>query len=204
MAQGDPRTVLTGATLSRVYGWPIDVIEHAGADGQPGGPLVVPRLTPGGSGSVTRPTRLRCSAGFPVMRIRNVASAQHAPELRGRVLDAATSTPLQDAEVLSSDGARTVTGADGAFVLRALKPGPAQVTVRRVGYAPVVRDVELINGGASTLTVQLTRHRYSSRSSPPRRSRSPAAVSRPSIARRSSRVVPATWATSCSSRAAWW
>lgn len=46
VAQGDPRTVLTGATLSRVYGWPIDVIEHVGADGQPGGPLVVPRLTP--------------------------------------------------------------------------------------------------------------------------------------------------------------
>jgi outer membrane cobalamin receptor len=82
--------------------------------------------------------------------------AQHAPELRGRVLDSATSAPLQDAEVLSSDGARALTGTDGAFVLRALKPGPAQVTVRRVGYAPVVRDVELVNGGASSLTVMLS------------------------------------------------
>jgi outer membrane receptor protein involved in Fe transport len=83
------------------------------------------------------------------------ARAHHAPELRGRVVDAATATQLQDAEVLSSDGARAVTGADGTFVLRALKPGPAQVTVRRVGYTPVVRDVDLVNGSASSLTVLL-------------------------------------------------
>ena len=57
--------------------------------------------------------------------------------------------------MLSSDGARAVTGADGTFVLRALKPGPAQVTVRRVGYTPVVRDVDLVNGSASSLTVLL-------------------------------------------------
>jgi outer membrane cobalamin receptor len=49
-----------------------------------------------------------------------------------------------------------MTGTDGAFVLRALKPGPAQVTVRRVGYAPVAHDVDLINGSASSLTVLLT------------------------------------------------
>lgn len=85
-----------------------------------------------------------------------VLLAQHAPELRGRVLDASGSNPIQDAEVLSSDGARAVTGSDGAFVLRALKPGPAQVTVRRVGYSPVVRDVDLTNGSVSSLTVMLT------------------------------------------------
>ena len=83
-------------------------------------------------------------------------AAQHAPELRGRVLDAATSTPLPGAEVLSSDGSRAVTGSDGIFVLRALKPGPAQVTVRRVGFAPVTRDVELANGATSSLTVMLS------------------------------------------------
>jgi len=41
VAQGDPRTVLTGDTLSRVYRWPIDVVQSVEA----GGPLVVPRLT---------------------------------------------------------------------------------------------------------------------------------------------------------------
>ena len=81
---------------------------------------------------------------------------QHPPEVRGRVLDAATSSPIQDAEVLLSDGARTVTGADGAFVLRALRPGQAQVTVRRVGFAPLTRDVELINGGSTSFTFMLS------------------------------------------------
>ncbi len=82
--------------------------------------------------------------------------AQHPPEVRGRVLDAATSSPIQDAEVLLSDGARTVTGADGSFVLRALRPGQAQVTVRRVGFAPLTRDVELINGGSTSFTFMLS------------------------------------------------
>ena len=45
-AQGESRDVLTGETLTRVYGWPVDVVEHPGVNGTAGGPLVVPRLTP--------------------------------------------------------------------------------------------------------------------------------------------------------------
>ena len=82
--------------------------------------------------------------------------AQHAPELRGRVLDAATGTPLSDAEVLSSDGSRTTTDGDGSFVLRALRPGNAQLTVRRVGYAPMEREVSLANGSSASMTFLLT------------------------------------------------
>ncbi len=97
---------------------------------------------------------------FPVLAALVTAHAvplraQHAPELRGRVLDAVTSSPIQDAEVLSSDGSHAVTGTDGTFVLRALKPGPAQVTVRRVGFASVTRDVELANGSTSSLTFMM-------------------------------------------------
>jgi len=52
VAQGESRTVLTGETLSTVYGWPIDVVEHAAANGEASGPLVVPRLSsPPGSPS---------------------------------------------------------------------------------------------------------------------------------------------------------
>jgi iron complex transport system ATP-binding protein len=46
VAQGEVGTVLTSEILSRVYDWPIDVVRHAGANGDAGGPLVVPRLTP--------------------------------------------------------------------------------------------------------------------------------------------------------------
>lgn len=82
--------------------------------------------------------------------------AQHAPELRGRILDAATGTPLADAEVLSSDGSRTTSDGDGAFILRALRPGVAQLTVRRVGYAPLEREVSLANGSVASMTFLLT------------------------------------------------
>ncbi len=87
-------------------------------------------------------------AAFPLQ-------AQHAPELRGRVFDDSTSTPIQDAEVLLSDGSRTATGSDGTFIIHALRPGDAQVTVRKVGFAPITRDIELANGSASSLTFRM-------------------------------------------------
>lgn len=46
VAHGDAAAVLTGERLTRVYGWPIDVVEQIAANGQVSGPLVVPRLTP--------------------------------------------------------------------------------------------------------------------------------------------------------------
>ncbi len=83
-------------------------------------------------------------------------AAQHAPELRGRVLDSATSAPVADAEVLVSDGSRTVTGPDGVFLVRALRQGQVEVTVRRVGYAAVTQHVELANGSTSSLIIHLS------------------------------------------------
>jgi iron complex transport system ATP-binding protein len=47
---GSPRDVLTAATLTRVYGWPVDVVSHPGPGPEAGTPLVVPRID---SGSVT-------------------------------------------------------------------------------------------------------------------------------------------------------
>ena len=46
VAHGDAATVLTGERLTRVYGWPIDVMQHPGPGEEAGRPLVVPRLTP--------------------------------------------------------------------------------------------------------------------------------------------------------------
>jgi iron complex transport system ATP-binding protein len=44
---GSPRDVLTAATLTRVYGWPVDVVSHPGPGPEAGTPLVVPRIDPG-------------------------------------------------------------------------------------------------------------------------------------------------------------
>lgn len=47
---GAPQEVLTEATLSRVYGWPIEVVRHPGPGPDAGSPLIVPRI--GGTGAV--------------------------------------------------------------------------------------------------------------------------------------------------------
>lgn len=41
---GAPQDVLTEETLSRVYGWPIEVVRHPGPGHDKGSPLVVPRI----------------------------------------------------------------------------------------------------------------------------------------------------------------
>jgi iron complex transport system ATP-binding protein len=41
---GAPRDVLTAATLSRVYGWPVEVVSHPGPGSEAGTPLIVPRI----------------------------------------------------------------------------------------------------------------------------------------------------------------
>jgi iron complex transport system ATP-binding protein len=44
VADGAAAAVLTAATLTRVYGWPIDVVPHPGPGPETGTPLVLPRL----------------------------------------------------------------------------------------------------------------------------------------------------------------
>jgi iron complex transport system ATP-binding protein len=43
-AAGEPRDVLTEETLSRVYGWPVEVVRHPGPGPDAGSPLVTPRI----------------------------------------------------------------------------------------------------------------------------------------------------------------
>ena len=46
-AAGAPREVLTAETLSRVYGWPVEVVRHPGPGPDEGSPLVIPSIGPG-------------------------------------------------------------------------------------------------------------------------------------------------------------
>jgi outer membrane cobalamin receptor len=82
--------------------------------------------------------------------------AQSAPLLSGRVTDAATGSALGGVELWLTDGARTLTGADGRFRLRALDPGPALLQARRVGYIALSRTVSISNGQDITLALSLT------------------------------------------------
>jgi ABC-type cobalamin/Fe3+-siderophores transport system ATPase subunit len=49
VAHGPPVAVLTPATLTAVYGWPIEVLPHPGPGSEMGAPIVLPSLAPGGS-----------------------------------------------------------------------------------------------------------------------------------------------------------
>ena len=48
---GAPQEVLTGETLSRVYGWPVEVVLHRGPGHETGSPLIVPRIDRRSSGA---------------------------------------------------------------------------------------------------------------------------------------------------------
>jgi iron complex transport system ATP-binding protein len=48
-AAGAPREILTAETLSRVYGWPVEVVRHPGPGPDEGSPLVVPCIGSGAS-----------------------------------------------------------------------------------------------------------------------------------------------------------
>lgn len=56
-------------------------------------------------------------------------------QVRGRVVDAASGTPIAGAVVAVSGQQRAVTGRDGSYSLSALPPGSYQVNISRVGFA---------------------------------------------------------------------
>ena len=82
------------------------------------------------------------------------AVAQAPTRVVGQVLDAATQAPVSQAEIRAGD-LRTVTSADGAFVLGSVAPGRLTLEVRRIGYAPSVSVVETVPGLDRTVRVAL-------------------------------------------------
>lgn len=77
------------------------------------------------------------------------SAADEAPPLTGVVVDAAGS-PLPGATVrVTPPGRSTVTGADGRFVFRALRPGMLHVEATLLGYAPAHAEVDLPAEGVS-------------------------------------------------------
>jgi carboxypeptidase family protein/TonB-dependent receptor-like protein len=99
----------------------------------------------------------------PVVR-RVVAGSDSSPSvellrgtgrLRGRVVGA-NGGPLTGARVsLWGTGLETLTGADGAFQLSELPGGTHTLEVRAVGFAPVQRPVDIVEGDGDATEVAL-------------------------------------------------
>ena len=84
-------------------------------------------------------------------------AAQEVGAIRGRVVDARTGAGLGKVLVLVEDGGpSTLTDDSGAFQLARVKPGARRLYVSVVGYILVRRDVQVIAGGASDLTIPLS------------------------------------------------
>lgn len=85
------------------------------------------------------------------------ARAQVAGEIRGHVRDAETARPIANGRVEVSGRAEAVrTSNDGSYIIRGLEPNTYAVTVRALGYAVYVQEVEVTNGRASKVDAALT------------------------------------------------
>src|SRR5688500_20288679 len=98
-----------------------------------------------------RSRALACALALGSLPSLVAAQATTTGTVRGRVTDATSGRALPDAQV-GVDGSRlgAITGANGDFTNTQVPLGSRTITVRRLGYQPVTRSVDVTAGGAST------------------------------------------------------
>ncbi|UCC83657.1 MAG: TonB-dependent receptor [Gemmatimonadota bacterium] len=85
-----------------------------------------------------------------------VAHAQYPGELSGRVTDAMTGAPVENAFVeVTGGGLTALSDGRGQFRVRGLEPGRRSVRFTRMGYESLVREIEIQNGETTWLVVRL-------------------------------------------------
>src|SRR6185436_4911422 len=78
--------------------------------------------------------------------------------IRGRVLDSQSREPVGQAEVvIIRTGPRALTEDDGRFVLEGVAAGPCTLSVTRMGFAPLRRELTVAEGAVLNLDLQLLR-----------------------------------------------
>src|SRR5688572_9963802 len=87
------------------------------------------------------------------------AQSTNSGILQGRITSAGAPVSQADLQVVRLDGfseRRAVSAADGAFRVAFLPPGTYRLTVRRIGFRPViVNDLVIRSGRVETLAVTL-------------------------------------------------
>jgi hypothetical protein len=80
-----------------------------------------------------------------------VAAAQSSGSIIGRVIDAATGAPLAGADVrVEGSSLRTLSDAEGRFLLAGLTAGEQSLRVEHIGYRPVVLERIVVRSGPPT------------------------------------------------------
>ncbi|MEY3248789.1 MAG: hypothetical protein RL742_832, partial [Bacteroidota bacterium] len=81
----------------------------------------------------------RLFSGIALLLLASFLPAQSL-SLKGSVVDADTDAPLSDVSlVLSGKGKMAVSGQDGRFEIKELKPGKYTLIVSHTGYLPLER-----------------------------------------------------------------
>ena len=81
-------------------------------------------------------------------------AAQGPARLTGRVVDAVTLAPIANAEIRAGELLAS-SAPDGGFAFGSVPPGRIELRVRRIGYAPLRRVVELVPGLEQTVSLPL-------------------------------------------------
>ncbi len=84
----------------------------------------------------------------------STVAAQGPSRIAGRVVDALSQRPVQGAEIRAGELV-TESAADGGFSFGNVPPGRIELRVRRIGYAPARRDIDLVPSLERTVTITL-------------------------------------------------
>lgn len=94
--------------------------------------------------------------GGRVITLALVLAVLQAPgAVRGRVVDAVSGLPVQQA-VVRADGGLARTDAVGRFALTGLAPGELRLSVHRLGYGAVELALTIVPGAPTAIEVRLT------------------------------------------------
>jgi hypothetical protein len=95
---------------------------------------------------------------FPSRAVAQPASPPSSLTIRGRITDGESHAPIDLAEVVVvGTTRRTYTDDKGRFVLEGVSPGPYTLSVTRMGYAPLRRELVAAEGATASLELQLAR-----------------------------------------------
>jgi TonB-linked SusC/RagA family outer membrane protein len=83
--------------------------------------------------------------------VPGVLTAQGSGTVTGRVVDRASQSPVQGAQVVVVGTTRgTQTDQNGRYTINGVPAGPRDISVRRVGYGQTTQRVEVTDGGTAT------------------------------------------------------
>src|SRR5688572_12942404 len=98
----------------------------------------------------TRAVTLVLALSFALAAPIRSASAQSSGTVAGRVVEANSQRPLSDAQVIVVGTDRTgVTNANGEFSITGVPSGPQRIRVRRIGFGPSERAVDVETGATA-------------------------------------------------------